>query len=121
MPFSRRWRIDSREKFERVLRALKAFEPDFARYPCEVIIREELVPLSDRQRALFHAVCADAAPHFGQTPGQFKKDVKREYFGDGFEHMSTEDLSHEQYGQLIDTAYLVAAEGGVVIPDRRSM
>lgn len=134
MPWSRRWRIDSREKFERVLRALEAFEADFSRMPCEVIIREELQPLTDRQRGLFHAVCEDAAPHFGMSPGEFKAEVKRQYYGDedmidrliallrGVQSgkFSTEQLDHEHYGLLIDVAFLICAEAGVVIPDRRA-
>lgn len=119
MAWSRRWRIADREKWSAVLRALLGFEIDFARNPVEIIAREELREKSDGQRALFHAIVSDLATEIGYTPGQLKCEIKRIYFGDDWAHYSTEDLDHARYGELIETAYMVAADLGIFIPDRR--
>lgn len=120
MAWSRRWRINSREKWLRILAHLRDFGPDFRRHPLELIVREEITPKSDAQRALFHAVCEDVGPLIGYTPGEFKDEVKRQWFGDGWQRMSTEDLPHEHYGHMIDLAYRIASWNEIYLPDRRS-
>lgn len=119
MAWARRWRIEHPEKWRAVLRALLTFEVDFSRHPVELIAREELREKSDAQRALFHAVCDDVGTRLGYFPGEFKREVKRLYFGEDWRHFSTEDLDHEHYGDLIECAYMIAAEMDVVVPDRR--
>jgi len=120
MPWQRRWRVDSRETWQRIIAALREFEIDFARNPLEIIVREEYVDKSVEQRGLFHAVCEDAAAALGdRTPGEVKELAKQIYFGDDWRHHSTEDLTHEQYGMLIETLYRLLAGEGIVIPDRR--
>lgn len=133
MGWQRRWYIDSKEKWRRIVEALLGFGLDFAGHPVELIVREVVEQISPPQRRLFHAICADAAPHFGMTPGEFKIAVKAAFFGESDsldrltdlvsgiseERYSTEDLEHEMYGWLIETAYRLAAENGVFLADRR--
>lgn len=106
---------------------------DFSRHPVELVVREEVPEKTPRQRALFHAVCDEIGAILGYFPGEFKREVKRRYFGNpdaveelldaladlGRQEYSSEDLAYEQYGRLIDCAYLVAAELEIVVPDRR--
>lgn len=120
MGWSRRWHIGSREKLLRVLGALREFDLNFREHPVEIVVREPLVQHSAGQRALFHAVCDDVGPRLGYTPGEFKDELKKIYFGDGWDRLSTEDLDHEHYGYLIETAYRVAAWCEIVVLDRRS-
>lgn len=133
MPWSRRWLIYSRESWLRVLGALREFGIDFESNPMELIVRETFDPPSDAQRRLFHAVCEDVGVVLGYWPGEFKEVVRSKYFGDPDEvedllatlrgvptgRFSTEDLSHEYYGRLIECAYAIAADLGIVVPDRR--
>lgn len=121
MAWQRRWHIDSKPKWLRILGALVEFGLDFEKHPVELIAREVVHPLSPPQRRLFHAICADAAPHFGMTPREYKEGVKDYYFGEEWRELdfSTEDLDHEHYGHLIETAYMIAAEHGVYLADRR--
>lgn len=120
MSWSRRWRIDSREKWLRILAALAEFDIDFARRPIEIVVREEFEEKTARQRNLFHAVCDDVGVQLGYFPGEFKKVVKAVYFGDDWRFFSTEELDYEHYGHLIECAYMIAAYEGIVIPDRRA-
>lgn len=94
-------------------------EIDFRRHPVELIAREDLRQKTDRQRGLFHAVCTDLGTAIGYWPGEMKSVVKLVYFGDEWERFSTEDLDYEHYGHLIECAYSIAADLGIVIPDRR--
>lgn len=119
MPWARRWRIDSTEKWRRILAALAGMEVDFRRRPVELIAREEIHEKTDRQRNLFHAVCDDVGTAVGYFPGEMKRVVKMVYFGDEWERFSTEDLDYEHYGNLIECAYSIAADLGINVPDRR--
>lgn len=113
------WHIDSQEKWLRTLAALRDRAREFSEHPIELIVRDWKRPKSDRQRKLFHAVCNDLGIELGYFPGEMKAEVKRRYFGDDWEEYSTEDLSHEDYGHLIECVYVLAAELGIFIPDRR--
>ena len=103
--------------------------PVSARSPVELILREPRVEKSGDQRRLFHAVCADLAPHLGLTPGQTKEVVKEQFFGVeirtvlGVERrfvQSSEDSDREEYSRLIDFAYQLGAEQGIALADRRT-
>ena len=129
MAWARRWRIDSREKWRQVLRALLEFEVDFRRHPIELVAREERMEKTPDQRRLFHAVCADLAPQLGLTPGQAKQLVKAEFYGVDHKTVagrtyeftrSSEDSDREEYSRLIDFAYQWGAENGIVIAERRT-
>lgn len=119
MAWSRSWLIDSKEKLATILRALLDMSRDPARHPWELIARELKHPKSDRQRRLFHAAAADLGKVLGSWPGDVKRDIKRIYFGDDYEEWSTEDLDHEEYGELIECLYSTAANLGIFLPDRR--
>ena len=128
MAWSRRWRIDSAEKWRTILRALIDMGMDLKRHPVELIVREERVEKTHEQRKLFHAVCSDLAPHFALSPGGMKLKVKASFYGveirdeDGVYYAvvpSSEDSDREEYSRLIDHAYQMGAEQGVVVQDRR--
>lgn len=101
---------------------------DFAKHPCELVVRSERVEKTDAQRALFHAVCADIAPLWALPPRAVKLRVKADFYGvevidrDGVivgVVPSSEDSDREEYSRLIEHAYQMAAESGHHIPDRR--
>lgn len=146
MSWLRRFRIDSREKWARILGALADLSVDFSRFPAELIVREERVEKEDWQRRHFHAVCADIAPHWGLSPGDTKRKVKESFYGAEVEIergkltpdevvefqrllrkigpyevvvQSTEDSDREEYNRLIDHAYMMASEDGLRLADRR--
>jgi hypothetical protein len=147
MAWQRRWRIDSQGKWLAILRALTGLGWDFAARPCELLVRTERVEKTEGQRRLFHAVCADLAPHWGMTPEGVKAKVKEGFYG-GEVHIgpgrltedevatfmrllakvgpytvvvqSSEDSDREEYGRLIDHAYQMAAESEVYLADRRT-
>lgn len=147
MSWARRWRIDSRGKWRAILTALIDMSVDFARNPCELIVRNVREEKTHGDRKLFHAVCADIAPHWGMTPGATKTKVKEDFYGatvsiepgrlsteelvafkrllDKLGHyevvvQSSEDSDREEYCRMIDHAYQMAAESEIQIPDRRT-
>lgn len=129
MGWSRRWLFRSREHWRSVLGALLAMSFDPARQPVEMILRKPRVEKTHDQRKLFHAICAELAPHIGLTPGEAKQLVKQSFYGVERKLVlgrvreftqSSEDSDREEYSRLIDHAYQVAAEAGVVISERRS-
>lgn len=146
MSWGSRWLIDSREKWERILRALAESSIDFERHHAELIFRDERVEKPDWARRLFHAICADLAPHWGISPAAVKARVKENFYGAevligegkltadevielkrlldkiGFYEVvvrSSEDSDADEYRRLTDHAILMAADDGVLIPDRR--
>ena len=128
MAWSRRWRIDSREKWHRILGALAAMAVDFRRHPVVLIAREEREEKTPEQRKLWHAVIGDLAPRMGMTPAQVKLRVKAAFWGvevqgegDFYYALvpSSEDADREEYSRLIDFTYQYAAEAGIVLVDRR--
>lgn len=147
MAWARRWRIDSRWKWTTILRALLDMAVDFERHPTELIVRPERRPIEGWRRRLFHAACAELAPHWGLTPGETKTKVKEDFYGtevivqrgrltaeeliefkrllDKLGHyqivvQSTEDSDDEEYERLTDHLYLMASESGFPLADRRT-
>jgi hypothetical protein len=129
MTWARRWRIDSREKWERILRTLADMKFDPDRHPMELIVREERREKSHEQRKLWHAVIGDLAPHLSLTPAQCKLLVKARFWGvevkgegDFYYALvpASEDADREEYSRLIDFTYQLAAEQGIYLPDRRT-
>lgn len=142
----RRWRIDSRSKWATLLRALLDMQVDFAQRPAELIVREEKEPIPGWARRMFHAVCAEIAPHWGLTPAAVKARVKEDFYGaevhighgklteeevltlkrllDKVGHYevvqrSSEDSDADEYVRLVDHAYMMAAESDLHLADRR--
>lgn len=131
--FVRRWRVDSPEKFARVIGALGTFKFDFERRPMELILREELRHKSDAQRRLWHATMSDLAPHLGLTPAETKGLIKRLFFGVTLKTVtlagrevpveivpSSEEADAEQYSELINFTLQFSAEQGIALQDRRT-
>lgn len=141
-----RWRILDKGKLLTIARALADMPIDFSRYPGELIFRNEREEKTDADRGRFHAICADIAPHWAETPGRVKEIVKIDFYGAEFfvgkgklteeeaiefrrllgkvGHYdliikSSEDSEREEYLRLTDHALLMAADSGVNIPDRR--
>lgn len=147
MAWARRFRIGSREKWVAILRALASMSVDFTKHPAELVFRSEREEKTHGDRKLFHAACADIAPHWGLTPGQTKSKVKEDFYGVevivepgrltdaemvAFKGLlaklghyevvvqSSEDSDREEYIRLIDHAYQMAAESGANVTDRRT-
>lgn len=129
MAWSRRWHIASRGRWVTILQALLTMDVDFSRRPVELIAREVREEKTPAQRKLFHAVCADIAPHWGLPPASVKMKVKALFYGvelkglDGVYYAlvpSSEDSDKEEYSRLIDYAYQLAAESGLYLSDRRT-
>jgi hypothetical protein len=129
MAWNRRWRIDSKEKWRRIVTGLLEMTFDPEKRPVVLVLREELVEKTPAQRALFHAICGDLAPHLGLTPRACKLLVKARFYGvEAADHdgvivaivPSSEDSDREEYSQLIDFAYQMAAEQGIHLADRRT-
>lgn len=133
MGFSRRWRIATRERLHQVLGSLSHTLVS-EKSPLVLTLASEKVPKTAEQRALFHAICSDISKIMGLTPADVKVKIKASFYGaevfivrmrTGHEVLwadvpSSEDSDREEYSRLIDHAYQWAAEGDVVIPDRRT-
>jgi len=125
--WTRRWRIDSRRRLIAIA-GLISHTLVSEGAPLELILRTERKEKSHEQRKLFHAVCADIAPHWGLTPAGVKLKVKADFYGvdiklEGETYyavvQSSEDSDRAEYARLIDHAYQLAAESGHHIQDRR--
>lgn len=127
--WTRRWHIASRARLHQVLSSIAHTMVSEAA-PLELILRTQRLEKTGAQRALFHAICADLAPHMHMAPGAVKLKVKASFYGveirdpeaDGVFYAvvpSSEDSDREEYSRLIDHAYQWAAEKGINIPDRR--
>jgi hypothetical protein len=91
----------------------------------EMVLRREVKHKSDNQRRYWHGVCVKRlADHTGNSPQYLKALLKLKFLWDG-ESVdkgglpvlpSTEELSMEQYRDLIDRTIVLAAEYGCVIP-----
>ena len=128
MKWFRTWRIDSESRWRAVLHHLGTARYDFVANPVDIILKSASDPKTHDQRKLFHAVCADLAPHWHLTPGETKSAVKVSFYG--VDHVviagiritflkSSEDSDKEEYSRLIEHSYQMAAESGVEIQDRR--
>ncbi len=147
MAWQLRRRIDGRGKWLAILSALRDLSIDFARYPCELVVRSERVEKTPADRGQFHAACADLAPLWGETPGAVKQKVKEDFYGadvviekgvltpeetqelgrllSKLGHysvvvQSSEDSDQEEYRRLIAHLYQMAAESGHQLIDRRT-
>jgi len=127
--WSRRWRIETPERWRAVVGGLLRMPLDFRR-PLELVLRPEHEPKTGEQRGLWHALLADFGAELGYTLPEIKAVVKREYYGaetvtlpSGHKYevvKSSEDEDRAGYSALIDFTLRFAAEQGVVLQDARS-
>lgn len=77
------------------------------------------------QRGFFHLLCGKFAQETGHTPNEIKMFCKEECFGTSEVTIagktksvvkSSEDAKRDEYRELIETCYRLAAEAGVVLP-----
>ncbi len=113
-----RLHFDDRARFDAY-----ATELDGKRF--ELVLRREVRHKSRNQRSYWHGVCIDTlADHLGYSIGYLKALLKLKFLWDGetVDKLglpvvpSTEDLTMEQYRDLIDQTIMLAAEAGCVIP-----
>lgn len=80
------------------------------------------------QRGYFHVLLGILSAETGHTVEELKQLVKKEAFGSRFVSVkgrevevlvSSEKLSRDQYGALIDTCHRIGADLGVALPDPR--
>lgn len=95
--------------------------------PLKITVEHYKAPKSDSQRGFFHILMDVWSQETGIPPGHLKEFCKGELFGwrvvrigkiefpvaDG----SSEQLSKMGYSELIETAYRLAAESGVILPE----
>ena len=124
----RRYFIDNRIRLAEVATELMRY-PVEAERPLEVIVRTPRKEKTPEQRRLFHAICGDIGGTLGLTPGEVKSAIKQDFFGVDKVKIggrvydvvqSSEDSEREEYGRLIDYAYIWAADREVKVADRRS-
>lgn len=94
----------------------------------EVIIREHEENHSDEQRGFFHLLCREMSRDTGYTEGQIKELIKQDVLGTVVVEFagrtkevteSSEAQVKRRYSELIDGAYRIAAEAGIVLPAPR--
>ena len=83
---------------------------------------------TDEQRAFFHVLCKFFSDDTGYTPEEIKQLCKVELMGTTMVNLagreievvkSSETLKKQEYSELIETCYRLAAEAGVVLPSAR--
>jgi hypothetical protein len=91
----------------------------------EVIIREHEEDHTAEQRNFFHLLCREMSQGTGYTEGQIKELIKKDVLGTVVVEFagrtkevteSSEAQVKKRYSELIDGAYRIAAEAGVVLP-----
>lgn len=91
----------------------------------EVVIREHEENKSAEQRAFFHLLCREMSRDTGYTEGQIKELIKQDVLGTVIVKFagktkevteSSEAQVKRRYSELIDGAYRIAAEAGIVLP-----
>jgi len=120
----RHYRIDSLAKWDSILRLLMAMRPDVEKHPLELIVREEDKEKSHDQRKLWHAMLDQFARELGYWPEEMKQVVKRQFLGSktitvgGKDYEitpSSENLTRQQYSELIEFTFALAAEQGITL------
>ena len=92
----------------------------------EVIIREYEENHTAEQRNFFHLLCREMSRDTGFTEGQIKELIKQDVLGTVVVEFagrtkevteSSEAQVKKRYSELIDGAYRIAAEAGIVLPN----
>ena len=126
-PLLKIWRIETEEGWHRLLKALGEVGIDFSR-PLELVVRRPRDGKTDAQRRLFHAICGEMAPQLGLHPGQAKNLVKSYFYGIEKRHIngkvieftgSSEESDRQEYSNLIEAAFQLAAEAEIVITHKK--
>jgi len=120
--------IDSKERKSLALNLVQnIMEPDC---PMEVTIEPYVEPHSHDQRKLFHALCRDWGNEAGYTMGQVKEAIKQHVYGTdsvvvggrpvtvtGSTERTADGKLRDKtdYSELIEHAYRLAAEDGIVL------
>ena len=95
---------------------------------CEVIIQPHVDNQTAEQRGFFHVLIEILAKELGNSPNAMKIDIKRETWGSVIEVVrgaktevikSSAGAKKDEYSELIETTYRIAAEYGVVLPNPR--
>ncbi len=108
----------------RAVTAIKALPVD---KPLQITVQYYVPPKTDSQRGFFHYLLDVWSKEIGIPSGHLKEVCKAELYGwttrriGRIEIMvadspSSEDYAKTQYSDLIETAYRLAAESGVVLP-----
>ena len=94
----------------------------------EVIIKKHVDDKTAEQRNWFHTLCGLLSTDTGYTKGQMKELIKQEVIGTTLVKFagrvrevtcSSEDQNKINYSELIEGAYRIGAEAGIVLPDPR--
>lgn len=117
------WPINTKENKRLALNALTAVMGSEGK---EVIIRKRLENKTTDQRNWFHTICKLFGDECGYTQGEVKELVKREILGTSLIEIAgrrfevvkeSEGEDRPGYAELIEGAYRIAAEAGVVLPN----
>jgi hypothetical protein len=110
--------------------ALKAVMDIMGEDGMEVVIRKRVKHGSKEQQAWFNMLCKMIADDTGADPESIKAHIKTEVFGlqtstlagKTIEYVPRSDLhGMKGYSQLIDGAYRIGAELGIVLPDPKGI
>lgn len=91
----------------------------------EVIIQPHEEDKTAEQRNFFHLLCRELCATTGYSEGEMKELIKQEILGTTVIEFagrtrevttSTETLNRKGYADLIEGAYRIGAEAGVVLP-----
>jgi len=108
---------------DNALHALEALDPDKT---WDVVISRHVKSKTAEQRSWFHVLCGLFGDEVGMRLGDIKEIAKAKLFGwkrityggvtltlaDGH----SENLTLDQYSQLIEVVYQLAAESGIALP-----
>ena len=91
----------------------------------EVIIQEHTDDKTREQESFFHVLCRELSRDTGYTEGEIKELIKQEILGTTVVKFagrarevtsSSAKASRPQYSELIEGAYKIGAEAGVILP-----
>lgn len=93
-----------------------------------ITVQDYVEDKTAEQRAFFHTLCGIFAEATGYTKCEIKELCKKELMGTTFVALagrevevvkSSETLKKQEYSELIETCYRLAAEAGISLPSAR--
>ncbi|HCC80398.1 MAG: hypothetical protein Tp185DCM00d2C31949971_54 [Prokaryotic dsDNA virus sp.] len=93
-----------------------------------ITVQDYVEDKTAEQRAFFHTLCGIFADETGYTKGEIKELCKFELMGTTVVNLagreievvkSSETLKKQEYSELIETCYRLAAEAGIQLPNAR--
>ena len=118
------WPLNTKENKQRALKALTAVMGSEGK---EVIIRKRVENKTTEQRGWFHVLCQLFGSETGYTQGEIKELIKRDVLGTTLVEFAgigkfevvkeSEGEDRPGYAELIEGAYRLAAEAGIVLPN----